>query len=99
MVAGLRLAAEGPLTPLASPVPVLAALEAARLIVGALLGAVLLGEPVTIFTILGGLLVVTGLAVAFGPGTTAVAGLPGNNQRAIATGPVAIAHNGVNNGL
>ena len=37
-------------------------------IVGALLGVVLLGEPVTIFTILGGILVVTGLAVAFGPG-------------------------------
>jgi len=28
----------------------------------------LLGEPVTIFTIAGGLLVVGGLAVAFGPG-------------------------------
>ena len=37
-------------------------------IVGALLGAVLLGEPLTPFTILGGALVVTGLAVAFGPG-------------------------------
>jgi len=36
-------------------------------IVGALLGAILLSEPVTIFTILGGLLVVSGLAVAFGP--------------------------------
>jgi drug/metabolite transporter (DMT)-like permease len=37
-------------------------------IIGALLGAVLLGEPITIFTVLGGTLVVTGLAVAFGPG-------------------------------
>ena len=37
-------------------------------IVGALLGAVLLGEPITAFTVLGGALVVTGLAVAFGPG-------------------------------
>jgi drug/metabolite transporter (DMT)-like permease len=37
-------------------------------IVGALLGTVLLGEPVTVFTVLGGVLVVTGLAVAFGPG-------------------------------
>jgi drug/metabolite transporter (DMT)-like permease len=37
-------------------------------IVGALLGAVLLGEPLTPFTVLGGALVVTGLAVAFGPG-------------------------------
>jgi len=37
-------------------------------IVGAFLGAVLLGEPLTPFTILGGALVVTGLAVAFGPG-------------------------------
>jgi drug/metabolite transporter (DMT)-like permease len=37
-------------------------------IIGALLGAVLLGEPITIFTVLGGSLVVTGLAVAFGPG-------------------------------
>lgn len=37
-------------------------------IVGALLGAVLLGEPITLFTVLGGALVVTGLAVAFGPG-------------------------------
>jgi drug/metabolite transporter (DMT)-like permease len=37
-------------------------------IVGALLGAVLLGEPITLFTVLGGVLVVTGLAVAFGPG-------------------------------
>ena len=36
-------------------------------IVGALLGMLLLGEPVTIFTIVGGLLVVGGLAVAFGP--------------------------------
>lgn len=37
-------------------------------IVGALLGVLLLGEPFTIFTGLGGVLVVTGLAVAFGPG-------------------------------
>ena len=37
-------------------------------IVGALLGAGLLGEPITLFTVLGGVLVVTGLAVAFGPG-------------------------------
>jgi drug/metabolite transporter (DMT)-like permease len=37
-------------------------------IVGALLGAVLLGEPITLFTVLGGVLVVTGLVVAFGPG-------------------------------
>jgi len=37
-------------------------------IVGALLGTVLLGEPITLFTVLGGILVVTGLAVAFGPG-------------------------------
>src|SRR5207245_555021 len=37
-------------------------------IVGALLGTMLLGEPVTFFTVLGGVLVVTGLAVAFGPG-------------------------------
>ncbi|HKQ64419.1 MAG TPA: EamA family transporter [Methylomirabilota bacterium] len=37
-------------------------------IVGALLGPVLLGEPFTIFTALGGALVVTGLAVAFWPG-------------------------------
>jgi drug/metabolite transporter (DMT)-like permease len=37
-------------------------------IVGALLGAGLLGEPITPFTVLGGVLVVTGLAVAFGPG-------------------------------
>ncbi len=37
-------------------------------IVGALLGAALLGEPLTPFTVLGGALVVTGLAVAFGPG-------------------------------
>lgn len=37
-------------------------------IVGALLGAVLLGEPITPFTVVGGVLVVTGLAVAFGPG-------------------------------
>jgi len=37
-------------------------------IVGALLGAVVLGEPVTVFTVAGGILVVTGLVVAFGPG-------------------------------
>jgi drug/metabolite transporter (DMT)-like permease len=37
-------------------------------IVGALLGIALLGEPVTVFTVLGGGLVVTGLAVAFGLG-------------------------------
>src|SRR5215471_12026553 len=37
-------------------------------IVGVLLAMLLLGEPVTIFTIGGGLLVVGGLAVAFGPG-------------------------------
>jgi len=37
-------------------------------IVGALLGAVVLGEPVTVFTAAGGILVVTGLLVAFGPG-------------------------------
>ena len=37
-------------------------------IVGALLGPLLLGEPFTIFTALGGALVVTGLAVAFWPG-------------------------------
>ena len=37
-------------------------------IVGVLLAMLLLGEPVTIFTIAGGLLVVGGLAVAFGPG-------------------------------
>ena len=37
-------------------------------IVGAFLGVVLLGEPVTVFTVLGGVLVVTGLSVAFGPG-------------------------------
>ena len=37
-------------------------------IVGALLGTVLLGEPVSAFTVLGGALVVTGLVVAFGPG-------------------------------
>ena len=37
-------------------------------IVGALLGTLLLGEPITPFTVLGGVLVVTGLAVAFGPG-------------------------------
>ena len=36
-------------------------------IVGALLGTALLGEPITLFTVLGGTLVVTGLAVAFGP--------------------------------
>jgi drug/metabolite transporter (DMT)-like permease len=37
-------------------------------IVGALLGAVVLGEPLTVFTAAGGILVVTGLLVAFGPG-------------------------------
>ena len=37
-------------------------------IVGALLGTALLGEPITLFTVLGGTLVVTGLVVAFGPG-------------------------------
>ncbi len=37
-------------------------------IVGALLGAAVLGEPITAFTIVGGVLVVTGLVVAFGPG-------------------------------
>src|SRR5262249_60442893 len=37
-------------------------------IVGALLGAVVLGEPVTVFTAAGGILVVTGLLVPFGPG-------------------------------
>jgi drug/metabolite transporter (DMT)-like permease len=37
-------------------------------IVGALLGALLLAEPFTVFTVVGGILVVTGLAVAFGPG-------------------------------
>jgi len=37
-------------------------------IVGALLGPMLLGEAFTIFTALGGVLVVTGLAVAFWPG-------------------------------
>ena len=37
-------------------------------IVGVLLAMLLLREPVTIFTIAGGLLVVGGLAVAFGPG-------------------------------
>ncbi len=37
-------------------------------IVGTLLGAALLGEPLTPFTILGGALIVAGLAVAFGPG-------------------------------
>ena len=37
-------------------------------IVGVLLAMLLLGEPVTIFTIAGGLLVVGGLAVVFGPG-------------------------------
>jgi drug/metabolite transporter (DMT)-like permease len=36
-------------------------------IVGALLGSLVLGEPFTIFTALGGVLVVTGLAVAFWP--------------------------------
>jgi drug/metabolite transporter (DMT)-like permease len=37
-------------------------------IVGVLLGALVLGEPVTVFTVAGGVLVVTGLVVAFGPG-------------------------------
>ncbi len=37
-------------------------------IVGTLLGAALLGEPLTPFTILGGALIVAGLAAAFGPG-------------------------------
>ena len=37
-------------------------------IVGALLGAVLLGEPFTVFTVAGGVLVVTGLVIAFGRG-------------------------------
>jgi drug/metabolite transporter (DMT)-like permease len=36
-------------------------------IVGALLGVVLLHEPLTIFTIVGGVALVAGLAVAFGP--------------------------------
>jgi drug/metabolite transporter (DMT)-like permease len=36
-------------------------------IVGALLGAALLGEPVTIFTLAGGAAIVAGLGVAFGP--------------------------------
>jgi len=35
---------------------------------GTLLGAALLGEPLTPFTILRGALIVAGLAVAFGPG-------------------------------
>ena len=37
-------------------------------IVGTLLGAALLGDPLTPFTILGGVLIIAGLAVAFGPG-------------------------------
>jgi drug/metabolite transporter (DMT)-like permease len=37
-------------------------------IVGALLGAVVLGEPITLFTLAGGALVIAGLVVAFGPG-------------------------------
>ena len=37
-------------------------------IVGALLGAVVLGEPITVFTLAGGALVIGGLVVAFGPG-------------------------------
>ena len=37
-------------------------------IVGALLGAMLLSEPITLFTVLGGVLLVTGLGVALGPG-------------------------------
>jgi drug/metabolite transporter (DMT)-like permease len=37
-------------------------------IVGALLGAVVLGEPITLFTVGGGVLVIAGLVVAFGPG-------------------------------
>jgi len=37
-------------------------------IVGALLGAVVLGEPITVFTLAGGVLVIAGLVVAFGPG-------------------------------
>src|SRR5215467_1386528 len=37
-------------------------------IVGALLGAVLLGEPFGVFTVAGGVLVVTGLVIAFGRG-------------------------------
>jgi drug/metabolite transporter (DMT)-like permease len=37
-------------------------------IVGALLGAVVLGEAITVFTLAGGVLVIAGLVVAFGPG-------------------------------
>ena len=37
-------------------------------IVGALLGVVLLGEPLTAFTVVGGVAIVAGLAVAFGRG-------------------------------
>ena len=40
----------------------------ATAVAGTLLGAALLGEPLTPFTILGGALIVAGLAVAFGPG-------------------------------
>jgi drug/metabolite transporter (DMT)-like permease len=36
--------------------------------VGALLGAVVLGEAITVFTLAGGVLVIAGLVVAFGPG-------------------------------
>jgi len=50
------------------PAPRTAIFLNAQPIVGALLGAVLLSEPITLFTVLGGALVVTGLAVAFGPG-------------------------------
>ncbi|MGH7345075.1 MAG: DMT family transporter [Candidatus Rokuibacteriota bacterium] len=50
------------------PAPRAAIILNVQPIVGALLGAVLLGEPITLFTVLGGVLVVTGLAVAFGPG-------------------------------
>jgi drug/metabolite transporter (DMT)-like permease len=37
-------------------------------VAGALLGVVLLGEPLTAFTIAGGIAIVAGLVVAFGPG-------------------------------
>jgi len=40
----------------------------ATALAGTLLGAALLGEPLTPFTILGGALIIAGLAVAFGPG-------------------------------
>ena len=40
----------------------------ATAVAGTLLGAALLGEPRTPFTILGGALIIAGLAVAFGPG-------------------------------